>query len=164
MSTLNEEVGALLRRADALREQDGISESMKAFWRGYAKGLRDLQSGGGQKAAAKDSATQQAAREPQAARPTLAINRESLARSKVEEVLTADSLHVTADRIADFKIDGVQKLENSKLTALVLDYEHPDLVVDVNDSSASHASSDVVDASMAQGPDAAPRDERGTTE
>lgn len=164
MSTLNEEISALLRRADALREQDGISESMQAFWRGYAKGLRDLQSGGGQKAAAKDSAAQQATREPQAARPTLAVNRESLAGSRVEEVLAADSFHVAADRIADFKIDGIKKLENGKLTALVLDHEHPDLVVDVNDSSASHASSGVVGASMAQGPNAAPLDERSTTE
>lgn len=64
MSVSNEEIGALLRRADALKEQDGTSESVRMFWRGYAKGLRDLLSGGGKKAAAKDSATQQTARGP----------------------------------------------------------------------------------------------------
>ena len=48
----NEEIGALLRRADALSVQVGTAESM--HWRGYAKCLRDLQSNGGKKAAAKE--------------------------------------------------------------------------------------------------------------
>lgn len=64
MSGSNEEIGALLRRADALKDQDGTSESVRVFWRGYAKGLRDLQSGAGKKAAAKDSAAQQTASGP----------------------------------------------------------------------------------------------------
>ena len=64
MSVSNEEIGALLRRADALKDQDGATESVRVFWRGYAKGLRDLLSGGGKKAAAKDSAAQQTARAP----------------------------------------------------------------------------------------------------
>ncbi len=64
MSVSNEEIGALRRRADALKEQDGASESVRAFWRGYAKGLRDLQSGAAKKAAAKDSAVQQPASGP----------------------------------------------------------------------------------------------------
>ncbi|RSZ40282.1 hypothetical protein EJO66_09115 [Variovorax beijingensis] len=64
MSVSNEEIGALLRRADALKDQDGASESVRAFWRGYAKGLRDLQSGAAKKAAAKDSVAQQTASGP----------------------------------------------------------------------------------------------------
>jgi hypothetical protein len=49
---------ALLRRAESLKEHAGLAAPARQFWRGYVKGLRDLQSGGGTKAAAKDSASQ----------------------------------------------------------------------------------------------------------
>jgi hypothetical protein len=59
---------ALLRRADSLRQCPGLEASTRGFWAGYAKALRDLQSGVGDKLAAKDFALQHGTgRHPRAA-------------------------------------------------------------------------------------------------
>jgi hypothetical protein len=152
MSASDEEIGALLRRADALRDQDGISESIHAFWRGYAKSLRDLQSGGGRKAAAKDSAAQHLPNVRNTARTTLPVDGEGLVGSDVQEVLAAQSLQVAGHLVADFEVDGIQQLENGKLAASILNGKHPGAVVDAKDGSVCHESSCVAGTSMAQEP------------
>lgn len=153
MSASDEEIDALLRRADALKDHDGVPESIQAFWCGYAKGLRDLQSGGGRKAAAKDLAGQHLASVPNAAWSALPIDGEGFTSPDVEEILAAQRLQIAGQLITDFEVDGVQQLENGKLAASILHDKHPVSVVDANDRSASHVSSCFAGGtSMAQDP------------
>jgi hypothetical protein len=154
VSASDKEISALLRRADTLKDQHGISESMRAFWSGYAKGVRDLQSGGGKKAAAKDSAAKHPAGVFNTAWTTLPIDGKGLVGSDVKEVFAAESLQITGHLIADFEVVGVQQLENGKLAASVLNCKHPGAVVDTNDGSVCHEPSCVAGTSMAQEPTA----------
>lgn len=64
MITPNEEFNALMRRAEANRNLDGMPVVAQVFWIGYGAALRELQSGRGKKWVAKYSAAQQAASAP----------------------------------------------------------------------------------------------------
>lgn len=150
---------ALLRRADALKEQASLTAPARQFWCGYAKGLRDLQSGGGTKAAAKDSAAQYGPNVTQGTRAALPIDGERLARSGVEKVFTAESFQIAGHLVADFKVDGVHQFEHGKLPIAVHNDEQPVAVIDVYDFSVCHDPSSVAPDSMEQQAAAEAQDE-----
>ncbi|CAN7581884.1 hypothetical protein [Variovorax paradoxus] len=164
MSASNEEISALLRRADALKDQGGASESMRVFWLGYAKGLRDLQSGAGKKAAAKDSAAQHRASVRQSANAALPVDGHRFAAADMPEFVTAKDVQVADHLVVDFKVNAVQQLEYDELIALVPHDKQTVPAVDAHNVSACHESSGVDAESMAQGLSAAaePESAKGT--
>ncbi|WP_157755109.1 hypothetical protein [Variovorax boronicumulans] len=155
MSASNEEINALLRRADALKDQDGAPEWVRAFWRGYAKSLRDLQSGAGKKAAAKDSAAQHRTGMRQRANAALPVDSHRFAAADMPEFVTTENVEVANHLIVDFKVNAVQQLEHDKLIALVAHDKQAVPAADAHNISACHESSGVVAGSIAQGHSAA---------
>lgn len=151
LSTPNEEINALLRRADALKDQDGAPESVRMFWRGYAKGLRDLQSGAARKAAAKDSAAQHRTSMRQSANAALPVDGHRFAAADMPEFVTTKNVEVAGHFVVDFKVNAVHQLEHDKLVALVAHDKQAVPVVDSHNISSCHESSGVVAESMAQG-------------
>lgn len=143
---------ALLRRADTLKEHASLTAPARQFWRGYAKGLRDLQSGGGIKAADKDSASQQVPYMPQGTRAALPIDGEGLARPSVQKIFGSESCQIAGHHIADFEVNRVNQLEDRKLPVAVHHDKHAVSVIDVDNFSACHSPSGVALDSMEQQP------------
>lgn len=103
-----------------------------AFWYGYAKGVRDLDSGAGQKLADKD----QRLGEPplpddfegmfQRSEPRLAEDVNPTLFAKVIKALAAQGVQIAPELIAALNIDAVLELENREFAGTPdFDNEHP---------------------------------------
>jgi hypothetical protein len=147
-----EAITALLRRADTLGANASLTEPTRQFWRGYAKGLRDLDAGVGAMLATKDLALQQRTGLSSTAGAALAVCLEPLTGARMDKLLAAESIEITGDGVTHLKVDAVEELENGERALLGLDCEHPVARVDSNDGSSRHGRSDEVFRSMTQRP------------
>lgn len=137
---LEAQVAALLRRADALHACQGLSPETYAFWRGYAKGLRDLLNGTGAALSSKDALfAQQAPCAAQAAGAGLPVDVEIDALVDVPQRLSTQRAEVAGDGVAGLQLNAVEQLENSELAPFVLNDEHAVAAVDAHDGASCHS-------------------------
>jgi len=113
------------------------------FWQGYAKALRDLSNGLGDKLAAKDAALQgyQLPGVLQAAANCLGNDLYGLPRVAVVERLAQAGIELPADAVADADVVPVNQLKNAAVASGELDSKHAPAVVDGDDGSGVHAAS-----------------------
>lgn len=112
---------------------------------GYLKALSDLESGVGQKLAAKDASSESGTYEPlsmfKAAWPALPEDIEALTLANVRELLAAQGMEIAGDDIADSQINAVQQLKDGEVSATELNDEHASALIDGNNGSCLHAAS-----------------------
>lgn len=157
-------VYALARRADSLSKTQGLKRRVRDFWKGYAKALEDLQSGVGERLAAKDLAAQHRTRMRQGADAALPVDGHRCAAADMPEFVTTKNVEVADHLVVDFKVNAVHQLEHDKLAALVAHDKQAVPAVDAHNVSACHESSGVFAESMAQGhhAEAQPESAKGT--
>lgn len=120
-----------------------------AFAKGSISVLRSLERGAGAKAAAKDASLggYQPAACIQAAWARLPVDLERLTMAQVKDFLRTQGVEFPTDDVTQLQINGVQQLEDDKVSALDVNDEHPPAWAELNDGSG-HGVSHVVGADV----------------
>ncbi len=152
---MSDQIIALLNRARTgllAACMEPASERHKAdegylFWQGYAKALRDLQRGIGDKLADKDEGLK-GYETPGALQAASSCLRDDIYRlSRIEAVdrLTTAGLQLPDDPIADFDVGATRKLENDIVSAIDRHGEHAAPLIDDLDRAHGHGDASVVE-------------------
>ena len=141
---------ALVRRADSLSKTHSLAPHVREFWKGYAKALQDVQSGAGERLAAKDLAAQHRTGMRQSADAALPVDSHGFTTADMPEFVATKNVQVADHLVVDFKVDSVHQLEHDELIAFVPHDKQAVPAVDAHNVSARHESSGVISESMAQ--------------
>lgn len=146
-------VAALLRlgRSGIIATAFTNNASALEFWKGYTEAARDLMSGVGAIAAAKDALTSGYAQtDLQAAGACLPERTKGLTLAQVREILAAQGIEVATDAISHTDIGAGEVLEDNVVPRVDCDDEHPVARVHMRHSSDGHgrSSTNQSDASL----------------
>lgn len=129
------------------------SQQRLAFWKGYISAARDLTNGVGKAAATKDEALSgyEAPGDYKAAWAALPDGAERLTMAEVVQILAANGIEPTPHPVANGDIDAVEDLEDSVVSAVDLNDEHPIAGIDCDDGSDHERTPYVIQVTGRQG-------------